>query len=43
MHQVTEPLEVDAYCADSPSYSCPLPPPENELPVRIEAGERLAD
>jgi hypothetical protein len=34
----------DAYhpfCAYSDSYSCPLPPAENWLPVRIEAGERL--
>jgi len=23
-------------------YSCPLTPAENRLPVRIEAGERLA-
>lgn len=29
------------YCAYSNSYSCPLPPGENELPVPIEAGERL--
>ena len=28
------------YCAYSDSYSCPLPPAENWLPVRIEAGER---
>lgn len=28
------------FCAYSPSYSCPLPPPENTLSVRIEAGER---
>ena len=29
------------YCAYSDSYSCPLPPAENWLPVRIEAGERI--
>lgn len=29
------------YCAYSDSYSCPLPPIENWLPIRIEAGERL--
>ena len=28
------------YCAYSDAYSCPLPPAENWLPVRIEAGER---
>jgi len=30
-------------CVYDPRYSCPLPPPENRLPVRIEAGERLAE
>lgn len=29
-------------CVYDPKYSCPLPPPENRLPLRIEAGERLA-
>jgi uncharacterized protein len=29
------------YCAYSDAYSCPLPPAENWLPIRIEAGERL--
>jgi uncharacterized protein (DUF1684 family) len=29
------------YCVYSDSYSCPLPPAENHLPVRIEAGELL--
>lgn len=28
------------YCAYSPAYSCPLPPRENWLSVRIEAGEK---
>jgi hypothetical protein len=27
-------------CAFSPYATCPLPPPENRLPVRIEAGEK---
>ncbi|QIE60557.1 DUF1684 domain-containing protein [Rasiella rasia] len=26
------------YCAYSPNYSCPIPPKENDLMVRIEAG-----
>jgi uncharacterized protein len=30
-------------CVYDPKYSCPLTPPENRLPVRIEAGERLAE
>ncbi|MEY2434451.1 MAG: uncharacterized protein QOC92_4176 [Acidimicrobiaceae bacterium] len=29
-------------CVYDPIYSCPLTPAENRLPVRIEAGERLA-
>ncbi|MEO6063968.1 MAG: DUF1684 domain-containing protein, partial [Thermoflexales bacterium] len=28
-------------CAFTPYATCPLPPPENILPVLIEAGERL--
>jgi uncharacterized protein len=28
------------YCAYNPSYSCVIPPEENNLPVRIEAGEK---
>ncbi len=29
------------FCAYNDAYACPLPPPENWLQVRIEAGERL--
>jgi uncharacterized protein len=29
-------------CVYDPIYSCPLTPAENRLPIRIEAGERLA-
>ena len=29
-------------CAYSPYYSCPYPPPENHLPVPIQAGERFS-
>ena len=29
-------------CVYDPIYSCPITPAENRLPVRIEAGERLA-
>jgi uncharacterized protein (DUF1684 family) len=28
-------------CVHSAQWSCPLAPPENHLPVAIEAGERL--
>jgi uncharacterized protein (DUF1684 family) len=27
-------------CTFTPYATCPLPPPENRLPVRIEAGEK---
>lgn len=30
-------------CAFSDHYVCPLPPPNNRLAVRVEAGERLAE
>lgn len=33
-------LAYNPYCAYSPYYSCPIPPAENTLPIRIEAGER---
>ena len=29
------------YCAYNPSYTCPLPPPQNRLSFHVEAGERL--
>ena len=29
-------------CVYDPKFSCPLTPAENRLPIRIEAGERLA-
>lgn len=29
------------YCAFKGGYSCPIPPPENRLPVKIAAGEQL--
>lgn len=28
------------YCAYNPSYACPLPPAENQLPIALKAGER---
>lgn len=34
-------LAYHPYCAYNEAYSCPLPPAENRLAVRIEAGERL--
>ena len=27
-------------CAFTPYATCPLPPPQNKLPIRIEAGEK---
>jgi uncharacterized protein (DUF1684 family) len=29
------------YCLYSPTYDCPYPPPENRLPIPIDAGEKL--
>ena len=26
------------YCTYNPSHSCPIPPEENDLSIRIEAG-----
>jgi len=31
---------TNPYCAYTPYATCPLPPPQNRLPVRVEAGER---
>ena len=36
-------LAYHPYCVYAEAFSCPLTPAENRLPVRIEAGERLAD
>ncbi|MFD0794884.1 DUF1684 domain-containing protein [Mucilaginibacter litoreus] len=39
-------LEIDfnkaynPYCAYSDGYQCPMPPPENDVPMKIEAGEK---
>jgi uncharacterized protein (DUF1684 family) len=33
-------LAYNPYCAYNDKWSCPFPPPENRLKVRIEAGER---
>lgn len=33
-------LAYNPYCAYSEAYSCPLPPPENWLGIRVEAGEK---
>jgi len=33
-------LSYNPYCAYNPRYSCPIPPLENHLDVRIEAGVR---
>lgn len=33
-------LAYSPYCAYNENYSCPIPPAENRLKVRIEAGEK---
>ena len=34
-------LAYNPYCAYNEHWSCPIPPLENRLPVRIEAGEKV--
>jgi uncharacterized protein (DUF1684 family) len=34
---------VNPPCAYTDLATCPLPPPENRLPVAIEAGEKIPD
>jgi uncharacterized protein (DUF1684 family) len=36
-------LAYHPYCVYAETFSCPLTPAENRLPVRIEAGERLPE
>jgi uncharacterized protein (DUF1684 family) len=36
-------LSYHPYCVYAETYSCPLTPAENRLPIRIEAGERLPE
>jgi uncharacterized protein (DUF1684 family) len=38
--QVDFNLAYNPYCAYNPNWSCPVPPKENRLSVRIEAGEK---
>lgn len=33
-------LAYNPYCAYSPNFSCPIPPSENHIPVKIQAGEK---
>jgi uncharacterized protein (DUF1684 family) len=34
-------LAYNPYCAYNEEFACPIPPAENTLPIRIEAGEKL--
>ena len=36
-------LAYHPYCVYHYKYSCPIPPPENTLPLAIKAGERLPE
>ncbi len=40
-YQLDMNLAYNPYCAYNPTYSCPLVPAENALPVAIRAGEKL--
>ncbi len=31
------------YCAYTPAYECPFPPPQNDLPLEVRAGEKVYD
>jgi uncharacterized protein (DUF1684 family) len=33
-------MAYNPYCAYSEEYTCPIPPAENKLPVKILAGEK---
>jgi len=33
-------LAYNPYCAYNDQYTCPIPPRENKLPIRILAGEK---
>ncbi len=39
-YQVDFNLAYNPYCAYSDAWSCPIPPAENRLSVKIEAGEK---
>jgi uncharacterized protein (DUF1684 family) len=41
VYEVDFNLAYNPYCHYNLAYVCPLPPPENRLQVRIEAGERI--
>jgi len=34
-------VAYNPYCVYNPKYSCPIPPAENHIPVKIEAGARV--
>ena len=36
-------LAYNPYCAYNDNYQCPIPPPENFLNTKIEAGEKKYD
>ncbi len=35
-------LAENPFCAYNPSYTCPLPPKQNQLNIAIEAGEKIS-
>jgi uncharacterized protein len=41
MYAVDFNVAYNPYCYYNPTWVCPLPPPENRLKVRIEAGEQI--
>jgi len=34
-------MAYNPYCVYNPNHSCPIPPNENDLPIKILAGEKM--
>jgi uncharacterized protein (DUF1684 family) len=43
VYQIDFNIAYNPYCYYNPTYICPLPPVENRLQVRVEAGERIGE
>ena len=41
LYQIDFNRAYNPYCYFSPTWVCPIPPPENRLTVRVEAGEQV--
>ncbi|HEY7444093.1 MAG TPA: DUF1684 domain-containing protein [Vicinamibacterales bacterium] len=43
LYEVDFNLAYHPYCYFNSGFECPFPPPENRLPIAVEAGEKLSD